>query len=117
MSDLIRLSDPRPQGYREIAPDGAAAHLAELRVVDVRQPDEFTGPLGHIPGAELVPLATITDAARSWPRDEALLVVCRSGARSASASAQLAGAGFTRVYNLAGGMTAWNAHALPTEGR
>lgn len=117
MSDLNRIADPRPPGFRDVAPDGAAAHLSELRVVDVRQPEEFTGPLGHIPGAELVPLATLPEASRTWPRDEALLVVCRSGARSASAAAQLVGAGFTRVYNLAGGMTAWRAHGLPTEDR
>ena len=44
------------------------------RIVDVREPSEFTGPLGHIPGAELVPLATVERAARDWAKDEALCV-------------------------------------------
>lgn len=117
MTNLDAFTEPHPAGFRDVYAERAARHLPELRVIDVRGPDEFCGPVGHIPGAELVPLPELRRASRHWRRDEALLVVCRSGARSALAAMQLGGSGFTRVYNLMGGMAAWNAHGLPAEGR
>ena len=89
------------------------AARAPRRVIDVREPGEFAGDLGHIEGAELVPLATLPDAARTWPRDAELVVVCRSGARSGRAAQVLKELGFERVVNMSGGMTAWNAAGLP----
>lgn len=91
-----------------------AAHQPK-RVIDVREPSEFTGELGHIPGAELVPLATLPDAARDWPRDGELIIVCRSGGRSTNAAQQLTALGFEHVINMAGGMLAWNDAGLPCE--
>lgn len=72
------------------------------RIIDVREPSEFTGELGHVPGAELLPPATVEDAARDWARDEPFVVACRSGARSAKAAATLVQRGFKRVFNLEG---------------
>jgi sulfur dioxygenase len=97
----------------ELSPDGAVRRLAGLRVVDVREPDEFTGPLGHIAGATLAPLATVAEAAASWPREAPTLLVCRSGGRSGRAAAMLLAMGFREVYNLTGGMLAWNERGLP----
>lgn len=84
-------------------------------VIDVREPEEFVGELGHIEGALLVPLDALE---RRLPKllgytDRELLVVCRAGARSATASAMLRRAGFGKVYNLAGGMLAWVKAGLP----
>lgn len=110
---LHARSDAQPSGYRDISPLAALHHLGELRLIDVRESDEYVGPLGHIPGAELVPLATVPDAARAWDRDQPVLLICRSGARSARAAALLAGLGFRNLYNLVGGMTAWDANAHP----
>ncbi len=73
------------------------------RIIDVREPDEFNGPLGHIPGAELVPLATLESAASSWSKSEPLVIACRSGARSAKGVAALERLGFRNVLNLTGG--------------
>lgn len=102
-------------GYRDI--DTAA--LAEIRdsvtLIDVREAHEFTGELGHVPGSRLVPLATVLDASRDWPREHDLVIICRSGNRSGRAAQALAAAGFTRVMNLTGGMLAWNAAGLPIE--
>ena len=89
------------------------ASRSPKRVIDVREPGEFTGELGHIEGAERVALATLPEAARSWARDAELVVVCRSGARSSRAAEVLRGLGFERVVNMSGGMTAWNAAGLP----
>lgn len=116
--DIVTLSDAHPDGYRELPPEGAQAHLDRFRLVDVREPWEFAGgPLGHIEGAELVPLGTLVDAAAGWDRSRPILVVCRSGARSGRAASALARLGFAHVYNLVGGMLVWNANGLPVVGR
>jgi glyoxylase-like metal-dependent hydrolase (beta-lactamase superfamily II)/rhodanese-related sulfurtransferase len=88
---------------------------ADAILVDVREPDEYRGELGHIPGAVLVPLATLRAAARNLSHDRPIVAVCRSGGRSGRASLDLAAIGFTRVASLRGGMIAWNASGLPIE--
>lgn len=105
----------RATRYRDVTPTEAYAARGTLRVVDVREPHEFNDHLGHIPGAVLVPLATVADQARGWDADAAILLVCRSGGRSGRAAEALAAAGFRRVMNLAGGMLAYNAAHLPVE--
>lgn len=102
-------------GYRDLDPAALAGFGGTVAMVDVREPHEFTGELGHVAGSRLVPLATVVDAARDWPRDDELVLICRSGNRSGRAAQALAAAGFTRVMNLAGGMLAWNAAGLPVE--
>ena len=97
----------------DLAATQAAARLADLRVIDVREADEFRGPLGHIPGAELVPLGGIERAAAEWDRDRPLLLVCRGGRRSRTAAERLARRGFTHLYNLDQGMNGWHEAALP----
>ena len=99
----------------EISPAEANARLAEFHVVDVRAEHEFRGPLGRVRGARLVPLPELDARARELPTDRPLLLVCRSGARSGKACAQLAALGIGPVVNLAGGMIAWNRSALPVE--
>lgn len=106
---------PLAAGYRETDVHTVAAHVGKVHLVDVREPGEFVGELGHAPGAELVPLATIGAVAAGWDRAAEHVVVCRSGGRSGRAADLLAKAGFTRVVNVAGGMLAWNAANLPTE--
>lgn len=85
------------------------------RLVDVREAHELDGELGHIRGVEHVPLATVAQAAAAWDREAEIVVICRSGGRSARAAEQLAALGFRRVFNMAGGMLAWNAAGLPVE--
>ena len=80
-----------------------------------REPSEFHGELGHIPGAELVPLASLRGALASADRERELIVVCRSGGRSARAAAELVAMGFTRVRDLAGGMLRWNQERRAVE--
>jgi sulfur dioxygenase len=88
---------------------------ADALLLDVREPDEYRGELGHVSGATLVPLATLGTAARSLPRDRPIVAICRSGGRSGRAALDLAAAGFARVASLRGGMVAWNAGGLPIE--
>jgi sulfur dioxygenase len=104
----------------QLGPEAAAALLVSRPaplVVDVREPEEFVGELGHISGALLVPLDALE---HRLPKlvgyaDRHVVTVCRAGARSATAAAMLRRAGFGRVHNLAGGMLAWNAAGLPVQ--
>lgn len=99
--------------WTDVPVAAAAKRKQEFRIIDVREPGEYTGDLGHIEGAELVPLATVTSAAKSWNTDTPILVVCRSGGRSARAAEALAQMGFGKIHNMTGGMMAWNSAGLP----
>jgi hydroxyacylglutathione hydrolase len=102
-------------GYTDIEPHDALASLASYHLVDVREPHEYRGELGHIEGAELIPLSTLPDAIeRLRALDKPLLVICRSGARSARGAELLVDGGLERVFNLRGGMLQWSALRLPT---
>ena len=81
-----------------------------LVVLDVRSADEYRS--GHIPGAKLIPLNEIRSRLNELPKDEQILCVCRSGARSSSAVGHLTGAGFNAV-NLSGGMMSWQSAGFP----
>jgi glyoxylase-like metal-dependent hydrolase (beta-lactamase superfamily II)/rhodanese-related sulfurtransferase len=103
-------------GIWEIQPQWLEEHLREVQILDVREPDEFNGPLGHLPGAQLIPLGSLVEKAGVLSKARPLVAVCRSGARSAQATVMLAKAGFDKVANLSGGMLRWRAQRLPVEG-
>jgi metal-sulfur cluster biosynthetic enzyme/rhodanese-related sulfurtransferase len=78
----------------------------ELVVLDVRTEAEFAR--GHIPRAKLVPVDELEDRLRELPgKDVPMLVTCAAGGRSLAACQTLAQHGYTRLYNLVGGMHAW----------
>lgn len=104
----------------EVDPAEVAARLGTTSapvLVDVREPEEFVGELGHIRGSLLVPLDALEHRLPKLAgyADREVVVVCRAGARSASAGAMLRRAGFARVFNLRGGMLAWAAARLPVD--
>ena len=76
-------------------------------MLDVREPDEWNS--GHIPGATLVPLGQLPDRLNELPVDQEIVVVCRSGNRSATGRDILLDAGFNQVTSMAGGMNEWAA--------
>jgi rhodanese-related sulfurtransferase len=82
-----------------------------LRVIDVRQMQEIAS--GTVPKAEAFPLHTLPLKIHELPRDEKLVLVCRSGARSAQACMFLQQQGFSDVYNLRGGMMGWMQSGFP----
>lgn len=100
-------------GLIEIDPEWVAEHLAAVRVLDVRQPDELDERLGRIVGAQHVPLNEIKDRLDEIPRDRPVIPVCHAGMRSGQATVILRQAGFPRVANLRGGMLAWQQLRLP----
>lgn len=99
----------------EIAPE-ELVQKRSARLIDVREPAELHGDLGKLAAAESVPLASVESAARGWDKDRELVLICRSGGRSARAAAALVKMGFTRVMNLTGGMLAYRAAGLPMTG-
>jgi sulfur dioxygenase len=101
-------------GIWEIDPHGLEEHARGVQILDVREVAEFTGPLGHIAGAILIPLGELAQRARELARDRPVVTVCRAGSRSAQATVILKEAGFTDIANLAGGMLRWRAegHAV-----
>ncbi len=94
----------------EVDPIGAMALVDESDAIllDVREDDEWTA--GHAPGAIHVRLDDLD--ARTFDTAAPVVAVCRSGNRSGSAATKLAAAGVT-VYNLVGGMTAWQETGQP----
>jgi rhodanese-related sulfurtransferase len=76
-------------------------------MLDVREPHEWRD--GHIPGATLIPLEELVFAYQTLPDLEPIVVVCRSGNRSAQARDFLKTVGFTQVTSMAGGMNDWKA--------
>lgn len=102
-------------GIWEISPQSLEEQLADVQIVDVREPDEFDGPLGRIPHAVLIPLGELAQRAGEIKRDQPTVTVCRAGGRSAQASTILRQAGFPAVANLAGGMLRWRAEGRVVE--
>jgi len=103
-------------GIWEIDPHGLEEHTRDVQLVDVREPEEFTGPLGHIQDAQLIPLGSLAARAGELARDRPIVAVCRAGSRSAQATVILREAGFNDVANLTGGMLRWRAEGHAVEG-
>jgi glyoxylase-like metal-dependent hydrolase (beta-lactamase superfamily II)/rhodanese-related sulfurtransferase len=113
--DLTQLNQ-----VRQLSPDEVSIRLKSGKppfILDVREPKEFTGELGHIPGSALIPLRELAERSGelSSYKTGPTVVVCRSGVRSTTAAAILEGLGFDQVYNLQGGMVDWNDRRLPVE--
>jgi rhodanese-related sulfurtransferase len=83
----------------------------EAYLLDVREDEEWAA--GHAPDAHHVPMHTIPARLDEIPLDADVVVVCRSGGRSAQVTAYLLGTGRQNVRNLEGGMTAWARAGRP----
>jgi rhodanese-related sulfurtransferase len=79
----------------------------DVYLLDVREPDEWAA--GHAPDAHHLPMMEIPVRMAEVPADEDVVVVCRSGARSAQVVSYLIGHGWDNVRNLDGGMQSWAA--------
>lgn len=103
----------RFSGIWEIEPMTLLEHAAHVQIVDVREAAEFIDGIGHLAGARLLPLSQLKDRLHEIDPARPVVAVCRSGVRSAQASALLAKSGFGQVANLAGGMLRWRSESLP----
>ena len=109
--DLPEISVEEVQ--RLVASGGESGRL----LLDVRRPDEYVGELGHVPGAVLVPLPELPARLSEIEgyREKTIIAICRSGSRSAKATALLRDAGFQNVWNMTGGTLAWREKGFPVE--
>jgi rhodanese-related sulfurtransferase len=113
LARLFRKAPPEPRWLDVTALRGQLAGSSAPLIVDVRGPDEFDGPLGHIAGARNTPLdelATHQTAIAAAGRP--IVCVCLTDRRSAAAAAQLAAGGLSDIAVLRGGMKAWREAGL-----
>lgn len=97
------------QDVAKIHKQGALVHL-----IDVREPDEYAAV--SAPGSLSLPLSSLTPEAaeaQAIKKDDPIYMICRSGKRSARACEIFAAAGFKKLFNVEGGMLAWEAEGLP----
>lgn len=89
--------------------------MEEAILVDVRTPEEYVGELGHIEGSLLLPPGPkLNNFLATTNKETNIIFICRSGARSESATAMALSLGFENSYNMEGGMIAWNSKGFPT---
>jgi len=81
-------------------------------LLDVRTPEEWAA--GHVPGATLIPLDELASRTSELPKGEDIVVICRSGNRSATGRDILLSAGFESVTSVAGGFNQWVANGFPS---
>ena len=101
--------------YQQITQEEAKEMMdtRDVVILDVREQDEYDS--GHIPGAVLLPVGAIEEgtAAEVIPeKDSVVLVYCRSGNRSKTASSKLAELGYTNIYEF-GGINTWPYETEP----
>jgi rhodanese-related sulfurtransferase len=82
--------------------------------LDVRSVDEWNA--FHVPGSTLIPLDQLAARVDEVPRNQPVVVVCRTGSRSRSGRDILLNAGFTQVTSVTGGLTAWSKAGYPVDG-
>ncbi|MEE8119342.1 MAG: rhodanese-like domain-containing protein [Gammaproteobacteria bacterium] len=106
------------KSFRELSVTEISEYpLPDMVIVDVREHEEWDD--GHLANSVHVPLGELQDALHSHPvfqdKNRHLVMLCRSGNRSASAAQFLTDCGFENAYNLGGGIIAWAAAGLPIE--
>ena len=100
---------------RNLSASAASTLLKEqsqVFLLDVRTPGEYFQV--RIPGAQLIPIDQLLGRLAELPKDRPILVYCAVGARSAQVSAYLAQQGYPEIYNLSGGIAAWQLRGFPT---
>lgn len=101
------IAELTPRELAELLRSGA-----DLDLVDVREPHEWQ--IARLDSARPVPLGTLATALATFDPSREIVVMCRSGKRSADAARRLRDAGFHRVRNLAGGILRWSDDVDPT---
>ena len=108
---------PRESGdsISDISPRQLADRIArgeDIQLIDVREKWEWD--ISRIPGATLIPLSTLAEAAASLDRNRETVLYCKVGVRSLHAAEDLADLGFTKLTNLSGGIIRWSEEVDPT---
>ena len=96
-------------GYGTISPEELKERLERgdpLEVIDVREQEEYE--IARIEGARLLPLSRFPEWAGTLDAEAEIVFMCHHGIRSAQVCSYLAREGFTKLYNLSGGIDAWS---------
>jgi len=114
---LLRQPAPTSASTNGLPDEVSVSEAASLRdqgafILDVRTPEEWSE--FHIPGSTLIPVDELESRVNEVPRDQEVVVVCRSGNRSAVGRDILKNASFIQVTSMAGGLKAWRADGLET---
>lgn len=111
MSNYVEFTsattNPTFPSVKDVNPDEVLEKKEQVKLVDVRRPDEYVGEYGHVAGAELLTLNDLPEKITQLSKDETIVFICRSGGRSAQAANFALENGFTSVYNMQGGMILW----------
>ena len=112
----IQQNNKRAASVNGLPAEMTVAEVAQLNTddyyfLDVREPDEWNEI--HIEWATLIPLGELDTRLSELPKDKNIIVVCRSGNRSAQGRDILLKAGFESVSSMAGGMNEWNSQGNP----
>lgn len=107
---------PRTAGISSLPPEISVAEAvakkdAGVFILDVREREEWNQ--FHVPGSTLIPLGELASRVGELPKNQEIVVVCRSGNRSAKGRDLLLNSGFTQVTSMAGGLTQWKAAGYP----
>ena len=106
MISLKKLFTPVKSIDTEEAKTFMAEHKADAyTLLDVRQPKEYEDE--HIPGAKLIPLPGLKEGLNELDKQKPVVAYCAIGGRSLAAAQLLSGLGFKEIYNLKGGIKAW----------
>lgn len=111
----LRPEPVRAGGIPELEPRALAQRLAHGDVpfvLDVREEWEYA--IAHLEGATLVPLGDVMHSPPALPMDRDIVVYCHHGVRSRQAAHRLQAAGYTRLFNLRGGIDAWSEEVDPS---
>lgn len=110
-----KSANPNFDHVFDVTAEEVNSNAQNLTLIDVRQPEEYTGELGHVQNAQLIVLGEIPNQIKNIPTDKPIVFICRSGMRSAQASAYAQSLGIQNTYNMLGGMLQWNKLSLPIE--
>ena len=112
---LLVLTVRRPGGRSGVTPTQATLLInrESAQVIDLRGSDDYVG--GHLPDSRNIPLEQLETRAGELDKlkETPLILVCQTGARSATACKQLEALGFSRVNSLEGGIAGWRSAGLP----
>lgn len=108
-----KIEEINPGELSELLEDGGKDLYT---IIDVREPAEYYGDMGHINGSMLIPLMELKDSLDKLREGSSKLVfVCSSGERSYYACSFLKDQGIEKVVNLKGGMIQWHLSGLDVE--
>ena len=110
--EILDAAIHRNNGPAEVSATWASQHRDGIRLIDVREPHELTGPLQCVPDVENIPLLELLGQLGRLNPNEPILLICRSGRRSAIASQEMEAVGFKHVASVEGGMMAWQVEVL-----